>query len=68
MEVSGQGHFPAASPPHEEPPVLTEFEAGWSPELEWKVFRMNLAVTVRSVRTRISVSARVPIPTVMCKC
>jgi hypothetical protein len=43
--VSGQRQSPAPSPPHKEPPILKGLEPGWSPELVWRVFRMQLAVT-----------------------
>jgi hypothetical protein len=32
MEVSGQLHAPAALPLEKEPPVPTEYEAGWAPD------------------------------------
>jgi hypothetical protein len=39
MEVSGQFHVPAASPPRKEPPVPIGQEAGWTPEPVWTTWR-----------------------------
>jgi hypothetical protein len=40
MDVTGgQFHSLAAFPPAQEPSVSTEWEAGWTPELFWTLWR-----------------------------
>jgi hypothetical protein len=38
MEVSGQPHAPAISPPDKQHPVLTEQKAGWAPDPRYGCF------------------------------
>jgi hypothetical protein len=49
-EVSGQLHVPAALPSGRESPITIVWEAGWSPELVWMLWRRENLSSYREPR------------------
>jgi hypothetical protein len=42
MEMSGQLHAPVAFPPGKYPPLPTEYEVWWAPELLWTLWSREI--------------------------
>jgi hypothetical protein len=65
MEVSGQLHAPAASPPWEQPLVPIGQDAGWGPEKFWTRWRRKIPSPRRQSKPRTRSSSPQPsaIPT-----
>jgi hypothetical protein len=54
LQVSGQLHAPAASPPEKEPPVPIVWEAGWAPEPVWTTWRRENSQPYRDSNSDLS--------------